>query len=265
VVANTNDDFVSLLVNLFGIGDGTFAPAENINARDEIPLGMFGVALGDLNGDGQSEIVTANQLSNDISVLENLSGAIFAPPVPFAVGLRPSAIALADFDGDGNNDVITADAEDNQVTVLFGNGQDPVAFDNSETFATGEFPSSLLLADLDGDGRSEIITADTNSNTVTVVGAPAALETGPQPKAVAAADFNGDELPDLASVNFGNDSVSAFAGKGDLSFGEVKELDAENGPVAVTAADLDNDGTPELIIANSLSSTVQVLQVRRLR
>jgi hypothetical protein len=63
--------------------------------------GPHAVVVADFNGDGKADIATANQLSNDVSVLLNHGDGTFGPAVEYAVGTHPLAIAVGDFNGDG--------------------------------------------------------------------------------------------------------------------------------------------------------------------
>ncbi|BAC89392.1 FG-GAP-like repeat-containing protein [Gloeobacter violaceus] len=90
---------VSVLLNA---GGGGFAPPRSFAVGD-LPKS---VALGDIDGDGDLDIATANRESNDVSVLLNTGGGSFAPAQAFAVGSRPYSVALGDLDGDGDLDIV---------------------------------------------------------------------------------------------------------------------------------------------------------------
>ncbi len=77
-----------------------FAHVENHAVGD----GPLAVALGDVNGDGRPDIVAANGLGNDVSVLLGLPGGEYATQARYAVGINPSALALGDVDGDNDAD-----------------------------------------------------------------------------------------------------------------------------------------------------------------
>ena len=99
------------------------------------------VAVGDFNGDGQVDIVTAN-LGDDTATMlwatataRSPSATQQAAPAPT---LRPFQVVVADLTGDGLPDIITANRPDNSVSVLLGNRDG--SFQTKETYPTGRRP-----------------------------------------------------------------------------------------------------------------------------
>ncbi|WP_193789081.1 FG-GAP repeat domain-containing protein, partial [Zavarzinella formosa] len=111
--ANIGDGTVSVLL---GNGDGTFAPAPG--SPSAVGAGPFSVAVGDVNGDGKPDLVTANFGGNTVSVLLGGGNGTFAPASPFAVGTGPFSVAVGDVNGDGKLDLVTANRQADTVTVL---------------------------------------------------------------------------------------------------------------------------------------------------
>src|SRR5881397_804960 len=76
------------------------------------------LAVGDVNGDGRADLVSANGRANTVSVLLGLGDGTFAPRLDFATGAGPAAVAMGDLDGDGHPDVVTANSDGNSLTLL---------------------------------------------------------------------------------------------------------------------------------------------------
>ena len=89
---------------LLGNGDGTFA-AQQTFAAEVIPAS---VTTGDFNGDGLTDLATANLNSDNVSVLLGNGDGTFAAQQTFAAGNGPYSVTTGDFNGDGLTDLATA-------------------------------------------------------------------------------------------------------------------------------------------------------------
>src|SRR2546427_220048 len=103
---------------LLGNGDGTFTAA----AGGPVIVGSapYTVAVGDVNGDGKLDLVTANYGSNTVTVLLGNGDGTFtaAAGSPVAAGSGPTSVALGELNGDGKLDLVAANSLSNNVTVL---------------------------------------------------------------------------------------------------------------------------------------------------
>ena len=266
------------------------------------------MTVADVNGDGKPDLITADVDyyggGNRVSVLLNTTapGAAtpsFAPQVVFATGLDPTSVTAADVNGDGKPDLITANFDyygtGNTVSVLLNStapGATTPSLAPQETFATGVGPSSVMTADVNGDGKPDLIVANYGvpdsvpiGNTVSVLlntTAPGAATasfaaqqtfvTGTNPYSVTTADVNGDGKPDLITANSqsgpcydpSNFSVSVLLnttapGAATASFAAQQTFATGCEPFSVTAADVNGDGKPDLIVPNNGDNTVSVL------
>ena len=129
-----------------------------------------------------------------------------------------------------------------------------------QKFPAGNFPNSVAVADLDGDGFPDLVTANFGSDDVSLLlgngdgsfQAAVSLGAGDGPFSVAVADLDRDGFPDLVTANFSSDDVSVLLGNGDGSFRVAASFGAGNGPGSVAVADLDGDGFPDLVTAANL-------------
>ena len=163
-----------------GNGDGTFSDGVSLEAEGEV---IESVAT-DLNGDGKLDLVTANQGNNSVSVMFGNGDGTFDPSVNYASGLTNTGIAVDDVDSDGDEDIVLSGygfGSDDFVEVFLNDGEGVLT--SSETVAVGNGPEAVKLADLNGDGSPDLVTANRNDNTISIrlntTGAP---PTGKGPK-----------------------------------------------------------------------------------
>ena len=227
-------------------------------------------------GDGQD----LPSSSANLSVTVNAKGSPTLVPTtgsPFTVGNSPFAVAVGDFNSDGKADLAVANTGDSTVTVLLGTGaggftQAPGSpFHVGSPFNMGNNPSSIAVADFDGDGKLDLAVADSGSSNVTVLlgngagsftqagGSP--FTVGNTPVSVAVADFNGDGNPDLAVANNGSGNVTILLGNGAGGFTAPNgsPFGAGTSPQYIAAGDFNNDGKADLAIANFGSNNVTIL------
>lgn len=145
-----------------------------------------------------------------------------------------------------------------------------VAFSLSSSPGVGSNPRGVIAADVNGDGKMDLISANQNSisaNTLSVLtndgsggfATAATLAAGSQPYSVAAADLTGDGNLDLVCANYGANSVTVFANDGSGGFSPLITVPVGTRPKCVIAVDVNSDGRPDIITANSSSSTLTVL------
>jgi protocatechuate 3,4-dioxygenase beta subunit len=224
-VTNYNDNTVDVLL---GNGDGTFQAA-TASATGGQPSC---VAVGDLNGDGRPDLVTCDSVDNTISVLLGKGDGTFQPRVTYAVGYTPYSVAIADLNGDGKQDVTVVNstidyiifpAPTNPISVFLGNGDGTLQ--GPKTYAVGNVPISITVADFNGDGKPDLAVANRYDNTVSVLlgngdgsfQPQVTFPTGKEPTSVVAADFTGSGRPDLAIANLSDNTVSVLVAQAQVT------------------------------------------------
>jgi hypothetical protein len=250
-LGTVNDDVpagtVSVLLNK---GDGIFQAGHHSRTESD----AYSVAIGDLNGDGKSDLVNTNNGDNTVSVFISKGDGSLQAKVDYPSGGQPRKVAIGDLNGDGHPDLATAN-DDNSVSVLINKGDG--SFRPKVDYPVGNQPFSVAIGDLNGDGKPDLATANFGENTVSVLvnngdgsfRAKMDYPTGRVPASVAIGDLNGDGAPDLATAN-DTDSVSVLVNKGDGSFRAKVNYAITSEPASVAIGDLNGDGQPDLVIAN---------------
>ncbi len=231
------------------IASGTTTSASSVSWTVTLSAPVTGVDATDFT------LVNAG-VSEDAAVLVTpLSASVYRVTATGVSGVGSLVLHLVD-------DGTIQDAQGNPLQ-----GTTPPAFTAQPSPAAGSLPLSVAVADVNGDGWPDLVTANSGSDTVSVLlgdgrggfAAKTDFATGSNPQFVAVADVNGDGQLDLVVANYWSDTVSVLLGNGSGGFAAKTDFATGNLPVSVAVADVNGDGRPDLVTANSLSNTVSVL------
>jgi hypothetical protein len=203
----------------------------------------YALAVGDIDGDGKPDLVTANDYSTaNISILRNTSsgpGVItFAPSINFNSGSHQSrGLSLGDFNGDGKLDIATSNRPNGAVVMVRPNTAVSGTIDSNSLGAyvqlstAGSYAEAVAIGDINGDGKPDIVSAaDNNGSSPAVISVFkntttstlirfAAYDTYTEATGnsrseindVQLADLNNDGLLDVVRTNYNSNNLSIFS------------------------------------------------------
>lgn len=244
-------------------------------------------ATGDLNKDGFLDIVipcgtccgsAPSPMSGHVQVLMGNGRGVFttAPDSPIKIGSSARKVALGDANGDGKLDIFVAQHDSYDVVVLLGDGRGGFkpAASSPVVAASGPRPHThdISAADIDGDGRLDLLTTNANDNTISALlgdgrggfaqapGSP--FRAGRHPyDVVTTCDVNNDGKLDLVTPNLAGNAVMVMLGDGKGRFAEAAgaPFAVQTRPGYVAVGDLNRDGKPDIVATHDDYPIVAVL------
>ncbi len=279
VVVNNSSNSISIFKNNSIPGTISFAPKNDLAAGN----GPTSVAIMDLDGDGRPELIVTNGNAGTVSVFKNTSqsGSLsFASKQDFNTGTNPQGVAVADLDGDGKPDLVIANGSASTISILQNNGSfGMISFTPKIDFGTGGITLMVSIADMDGDGKPDLVFANNSTPGVTMLrnlSTAGVISLSPNTFGIAGispsfciaiGDIDGDGKPDVISANSSgpvNSNIISVCRNtsitGQFSFASNVNYSVGTDPWFVDITDLDGDGMPDLETANSASNTVSILR-----
>jgi hypothetical protein len=289
VISTQMDDSATIFL---GNGDGTFR-----GVRDYLPLSISAgistnipapatVGFGDFNGDGKMDMAVVDSANNAVTIYLNNGDGTFKESANYSTGASGSTIGVGDLNGDGKPDLVvglnSACGGNTGFGVLLGNGDGTfkpvVAYANS---TSGGCVSTLALADVNGDGRLDVIANSENSATnasfwVSLGNGDGTFQQGipmatpalcPGGSGAGAAyllvrDVNGDGKPDVVGacdISQHQIYFSVLLGNGNGTFGAPTQVNVGSTPIGFAAGDFNGDGKIDLAVVDNPADQLSIL------
>ena len=181
----------------------------------------------------------------------------FSAPVHATTGQSPSALVTADFDGDAKPDLATTDYVDGSVSVLLGKGDG--SFAPRRVYRTSHWPWDLAAADLNADGRPDLVTVrgEGRGRVVVFLNDGAARFHRAQSwkltaAAVVAGDVNGDGVVDLVTATEARRDLAVMLGTGGGRFAPPRRSAGDrNGSNDLELGDMNGDGRLDAVLVTA--------------
>jgi FG-GAP-like repeat len=272
VTSDYHGDSVSVLVNTTMAGKGTGLLAPRFTQPTVADSETSNLAIGDLNGDRNLDVIATNPQSSSVSVILGNGDGTIAPAVDIPIGIpessEPYSVAIGDFDKNGTADMAVADNSTLTIRVRLGRGDG--TFEDEVPYLEGGTPSYIIIThDVNLDGNLDLVCTNRESDDISVLlgrgdgnfRKPFTSNTGEMtgPYSIAVADFNLDGVPDVVTANYRTGTASVLLGIGNGRF-EPPLNAGTTGMTSygVTTGDFDNDGMPDFAVANAISNDVTV-------
>lgn len=244
-----------------GGGDGDVIPAFTL---------YTGIVIADLNGDKKLDLATSNIFFGDspphpshvsVSLQQTAILGVFESALDYPVGADSQFVVAGDLNNDGFIDLLATNYNDDSVSLLEQSQDNGGFFLPGRVVTVARRPDGCVLADINGDGLSDIVTTGSYlAILLNTLGSPgnfsvaSTINTSTYLPSIGAGDIDGDGRVDLVTTDITNGTVlvllqdAAPAPRG--SYSSVTAYFAGDQPIDVELADVDGDLKLDLVVAN---------------
>lgn len=245
-----------------GTGSGAFGSPSLVTKTPAMPIAL---EAGDLNGDGDPDIVAALYGANSLLVLLGDGSGSFPVAHQYSLGSQSVfSVTIGHLNADSNPDLVTQTDFAGVVWVLLGTGGG--SFAAPEAFLGGLIPYATVVADFNEDGRNDVAVATGGiSNVALLLGdgtgnlaPPLLFGSGNSARWIEGADFNSDGHGDVVVAHEYSDSIRLFLGNGKGMLSGPSPFPVGYSPTHLAVADFNRDGRPGIATANFSGVTVSI-------
>jgi VCBS repeat protein len=237
------------------------------------PTGVvpIGAATADFNHDGEPDLVVVSRDDNTVKVYLGDGEGDLTVAQNLTAGIAPGAVAAADFNVDGWDDFAVAnqgvagDQSNDTVSVFFNNGAG--GFSAGPTLVAGDLPLDIKAADFNGDGRPDIVVANSRSDKISFFYSQLfntfsnvkSIRVGTPQRTLATGDYSGDGIIDVAVGLMGQNSFVVLLGTSSGAFqtGPTYVLQGTGILDQLTGSDLNGDLNPDLVAITQPTDPLQ--------
>lgn len=227
VIVNSGSNTVSILKNISYPGTIQFSPKVDLITGGEPNY----LIVKDINKDFRPEIIVANRASNTVSMFWNntidsvILISTFSSKIDIATAIGPMGFVFNDINLDGKVDLILSNHDNTTVSVFINTSVVSDTLTTSYTskfdFSVGSNPWDLVLSDLNGDGKHDIVTTNWGSGTISILqnkisgdsinfGTKIDLLSGNSPRGLGIGDLDGNGVPDIAVTAMGSSMMGIY-------------------------------------------------------
>ncbi|HUS36906.1 MAG TPA: VCBS repeat-containing protein [Verrucomicrobiae bacterium] len=243
-----------------GNGDGTFKPASHFT----VSAFPTAIAVADVNNDGNPDLLT-NDAASEFNILLGNGDGSFETAILLA-GSVGYPFAAGKFGSDTNIDLVGGQS----IFTLIRRGNPDGTFQNANflTISTSESPTSFAVADMNNDGKLDIVAGTISTDlahiAVLLSDANAAFPTikstvsSTNNSALITGDFDKDGKIDVAAGNYINGKITIFMGNGDGTLRSNAVYTVSTKLLAIASTDFTGDGTNDLAVVTGSALTIFV-------
>ena len=264
-----------------GGAKATVSAATTTSITAKVPVGTTTDYIRILNS-GTLQGVQSNQffVSSYSPAKDSIQSSEIAPKLDLTTLGGPEDIRVSDLDGDGITDVVVANHTAGSISVFknisFSGNLNITNFTRKD-FTSGTGATFISVADLDNDGKQDVIVANQGENSLFIFknistsgnisfNSPVKIATPSTPIGIGVGDFDNNGWLDIVSVNYGNHTVSIFTNKGIFNAISTNNFNPRFGlitglnPITIDVADLDGDSKSDIVVGNYGSNSISIFK-----
>lgn len=259
VVANYRANNICIFL---GHGDGQFFLHRTYST--DAYSRPYSLIAGDLNNDGRSDIAVCNSGTDNLGIFYGYGDGQFSSQETYVTGnnSNPQGIAVGDFNNDSRLDIAVANHGADNVGIFLGHGNGTLLPQNTIFTGINSCPKTVVIVDLNRDGRLDIVVANYDANNLGVFlgygngsfSSQMTYFTGNNSGSfsLVIGDFNNDEQLDIGFTMQKISNVGIFFGYGNGTFS--RQMDSLSGassiPASMSSGDFNKDGRVDIIVSN---------------